>query len=262
MSAAVGSSAIVAPPSLARLAKERLEQAILSGDYLPGERLVEERLCDKLGVSRPPVREALKALEIAGLVESVPRKGARVVPLTKHDVYEIVTLRTELERMSIPLAGADLRPERLERCRARIRDMEAVVPTEDEGAMALAGFEFHIAVVGLAGHRRMEETYRAMAMQLQLCMAMNNRARRNLEDLEGNVERHRRLLHTIETGSQEQVLREMEQHGHQTFLRQVVDRLDGATPESQRWLESLKQEQTGAQSRRTEQDRSIKGDSR
>ncbi len=237
-------SAIVAPPSLAVLARERLERAILSGDYLPGERLVEERICDELGISRPPVREALKSLEVAGLVERVPRRGARVVPLTQHDVYEIVTLRVELERMALDLAGTgeELEPERLARCHARIRDMEAVVPTGDEGAMALAGFEFHIAVVGLAGHRRMEDTYRAMAMQLQLCMAMNNKARRSLEDLEGNVERHRRLLRVIETGSRAEVLREMEQHGHQTFLLEVVDRLDGATPQSRRWLESLKKQ--------------------
>lgn len=241
---AVG-SAIVAPPSLADLARQRLERAILSGDYLPGERLIEERLCDELGISRPPVREALKSLEVAGLVERTPRRGVRVTPLTQHDVYEIVTLRMDLERMAIDLAGRELHPERLNRCRARILDMEAIVPTDDEGAMALAGFEFHIAVVGLAGHRRMEDTYRAMAMQLQLCMAMNNKARRSLEDLEGNVERHRRLLHTIETGSREQVLTEMEQHGHQTFLLEVVNRLEGATPESQRWLESLKKDATG-----------------
>lgn len=245
METVTNSTAIVSPPSLAVLARERLERAILSGDYLPGERLVEERICDELGVSRPPVREALKSLEVAGLIERVPRKGARVVPLTQHDVYEIVTLRLNLERMAVELAGCELDPVRLARCHARIRDMEAVIPTGDEGAMALAGFEFHIAVVGLAGHKRMEQTYRAMAMQLQLCMAMNNKARRQLEDLEGNVERHRRLLHVIETGTKEHVLQELAQHGHQTFLLEVVDRLDGATPESQRWLESLQRRQSG-----------------
>lgn len=244
--------AVVAPPSLAALARQRLERAILSGDFLPGERLVEERLCDEFGISRPPVREALKSLETAGLVERTPRKGARVVPLSQHDVYEIVTLRVELERMAVELGGTGpmLDPVRLERCHARIRDMEAIIETGDEGAMALAGFEFHIAVVGLAGHRRMEQTYRAMAMQLQLCMAMNNKARRNLEDLEGNVERHRRLLRVIEQGDRDAVLLEMAEHGHQTFLLDVVDRLDGETPESRRWLAALKEEQASRTARR------------
>lgn len=234
------SGRIIAPPSLAALAKENLIDGILSGDYLPGERLVEERLCQQLGISRPPVREALKELEIAGLVVQIPRRGAIVAPLTQHDVYEIVTFRNELERMAIGLALPDPPAERLERCHRAIEAMERIVPTGNEAAMTRAGFDFHIAVVGLAEHQRLEEAYRAMALQLQLCMAMNNKARRSMEDLSGNLERHRRILELIESGTRDEVLEELDAHGHQTFLLAAVDQLEGASEASDKWLDELR----------------------
>lgn len=228
-------------PSLAVLATERIQRAILSGRYSPGQRLTEESLSAELGVSRPPVREALKTLSLTGLVEHEHRKGSRVTPLTQHDVYEIVTLRKELEMMTLRLSMPHPEPTRVQRCRDRLADMEALVETGDEVAMILAGFEFHIALVGLAGHRRVEDSYRRLAMQLQLCMAMNNRARRTIEDLAGNVERHRRLLDVTLGGDFAEAALELQNHGDTTFLLQVVDTLPGATPQSQEWLRQLRQ---------------------
>ena len=88
------STLLPAQPSLAMQARQALERTILAGDYLPGERLVEERLCAELGISRPPLREALKELAHTGLVEHIPRKGVRIMSITQHDVFEIATLET------------------------------------------------------------------------------------------------------------------------------------------------------------------------
>ncbi|MBE4694532.1 GntR family transcriptional regulator [Brevibacterium casei] len=227
-------------PSLAMQARHALERTILAGDYLPGERLVEERLCAELGISRPPLREALKELAHTGLVEHIPRKGVRIMSITQHDVFEIATLRRDLERMALRLALPDLAPERVERCRAALREMERIAESGTEGDMVSAGFEFHFAVVGLAGHGRIESTYRAMAMQLQMCMVLNNQARREIEDLDGNVARHARMLDVILTGDPEAIEAEFDDHGNLSFLIDVVDRLDGATPESDRWLEEVR----------------------
>lgn len=150
--------------------------------------------------------------------------------ITQHDVFEIATLRRDLERMALRLALPDLAPERVERCRAALREMERIAATGTEGDMVSAGFEFHYAVVGLAGHRRIESTYRAMAMQLQMCMALNNQARREIEDLDGNVARHARMLDVILTGDPDAIEAEFDNHGNLSFLVDVVDRLDGATP--------------------------------
>lgn len=233
-------SKIKSPPSLAALATQSLTDIILSGDFLPGDRLVEERLCNQLGISRPPLREALKSLEYAGLVVQIPRRGAIVTPLTQHDVFEIVTMRKDLERMAMDLALPDLNQDRLARCYTALADMDEIVPTDNEAAMTRAGFEFHISVVGLAGHHRLETAYRSMALQLELCMAMNNRARRRLEDLAGNVERHRTLLAIIERGNPDEIEDALTNHGSDTFLIEVVDQLEGASDESIAWLERLR----------------------
>lgn len=227
-------------PSLAELAAEALTDAVLSGEFRPGERLVEERLCERFDISRPPLREALKMLEHLGLVVQVPRRGAMVAPLTHHDVYEIMTLRDDLEQMAMRLALPRLDSDRLAHCREALDTMASTAELGDDAGMVRAGYEFHIAVVSLAGHHRLEKAYRSMAMQLELCMAMNNKARRGMEDLQGNVERHRRLLRIIEGGDLDLVLQELRAHGHHSFLIEAAGNLDGASAESSAWFASLR----------------------
>ena len=74
-----------------------LRDAILTGKLVPGERLMENQLAEKLGVSRTPVREALRMLELENLVELVPRKGAQVLDMTEKDIVNILEIRSALE---------------------------------------------------------------------------------------------------------------------------------------------------------------------
>jgi DNA-binding GntR family transcriptional regulator len=87
--------------SLVELAVNRLSQEILSGRSDPGERLVEEQLTRRLGISRAPLREALRLLAQQGLVEHTPRRGARVATLSDADVRELYEVRDVLERHSV-----------------------------------------------------------------------------------------------------------------------------------------------------------------
>jgi len=102
-------------PSLVRMAAETIREMVLSGELRPGDRLVEERLTEELGISRPPLREALRLLEQEGLLLSMPRRGVIVTPLSAQDVYEIFTLRTTYERMAIELGVPCKDPELLAR---------------------------------------------------------------------------------------------------------------------------------------------------
>src|SRR5699024_2433231 len=88
-------------PSLVTLARDAIRAEILSGRLEPGARLVEERLKERFGVSRPPLREALRMLENDGLITIRPRRGAVVATMDEQDVYEVMTLRSGLERMAI-----------------------------------------------------------------------------------------------------------------------------------------------------------------
>ena len=81
-----------------------LRNAILTGELSPGERLMEIKLADKLGVSRTPIREAIRKLELEGLVVNTPRKGAEVANISPEDLRDVLEVRRSLEVLAITLA--------------------------------------------------------------------------------------------------------------------------------------------------------------
>jgi DNA-binding GntR family transcriptional regulator len=219
-------------PSLVRLAAEAIRDMVLSGDLRPGDRLVEERVTSELGISRPPLREALRVLEQEGLLVSLPRRGVIVTTLSPRDVYEIFTLRTTYEKMAIELGVPVREPQLLGRVRLALGQMEDAAKSQDGAKFVRSSFEFHLSIVGLAGHRRLEDAYRGLSLQLRLYMAANTRARaEHNESLEANIERHRRLLAAVEKGDPEAVLAELANHGARTFLEEVTNQAQG--PEAQ-----------------------------
>lgn len=92
--------------SINTVVTDAVRQAILSGHFKPGERLTEVGLAKAFNVSRNPVREALLVLEVEGIVEISPRKGARVALLSGDEIQEIIELRAEMEGMSARYAAA------------------------------------------------------------------------------------------------------------------------------------------------------------
>ena len=84
-----------------------LRQAIITGEFAPGERLMEIALANRLGVSRTPVREAIRKLELEGLVVMIPRKGAEVARITEKDLRDVLEVRCSLEELAAELAIAD-----------------------------------------------------------------------------------------------------------------------------------------------------------
>ena len=80
-----------------------LRQAILRGELKPGERLMEIQLANKLGVSRTPIREAIRKLELEGLVLMIPRKGAEVADITEKSLMDVLEVRKALEELSVRL---------------------------------------------------------------------------------------------------------------------------------------------------------------
>ena len=83
---------------------QTLRNAIITGELQPGERLMETQLAEKLGVSRTPIREAIRKLELEGLVIMVPRKGAQVAQFTEKDIQDVLEVRAALESLAAKLA--------------------------------------------------------------------------------------------------------------------------------------------------------------
>jgi len=212
-------------PSLVALAVNAIRKKILAGDLEPGERLIEERLTQELDISRPPLREALRLLENEGLVFTRPRRGSFVATLDDRDVYEILTLRSALERTAFELGVPVRDPSLLEPARKALDEMDRCAQAKDRGALVQAGYAFHSRLIKIAEHRRLEEIYASLQQQVLLCMSRNLIAReRFYEDLNKHVARHRHLFELVESGDQAAALAELAVHGERSFDATIVRR--------------------------------------
>jgi DNA-binding GntR family transcriptional regulator len=204
------------PATLVELAGNRLRDAILSGALEPGEKIIEEQLCADFGISRAPLREALRLLAQQGLVEHLPRRGSRVSDWSPEDIRQLFELRGVLERHAIesalPLSDPenDLAPVRdaLGQMRAAATELE-----RDD-----AHRSFHAAVVGLADNRQLNIALEPILLKLQLPMAVNLREEARHQHGNDGIERHRSILHALEANDAAVALTAMHDHGHLTYL--------------------------------------------
>ena len=115
-----------------------LRQAILTGDLKPGERLMEIHLADKLGVSRTPIREAIRKLELEGLVIMIPRRGAEVAQITEKSMNDVLEVRQSLDALCVELACDRITEEELENLKRACVGFELAVKTKDTKKIAQA----------------------------------------------------------------------------------------------------------------------------
>lgn len=120
-----------------------LRRAILKGELKPGERLMEIQLASQLGVSRTPVREAIRKLELEGLVLMIPRKGAEVAEITEKNLRDVLEVRCALEELAVQLACERMDEEGLEKLRRAADDFVSVQSNADITKVAQADVDFH-----------------------------------------------------------------------------------------------------------------------
>ncbi len=120
-----------------------LRQAILRGELKPGERLMEIKLADKLGVSRTPIREAIRKLELEGLVLMIPRRGAVVAEITEKSLRDVLEVRKALEELSVELACDRITEEDIEKLKVAAKAFEATLQSGDVTEYAEADVRFH-----------------------------------------------------------------------------------------------------------------------
>ncbi|WP_433301815.1 GntR family transcriptional regulator [Actinoplanes sp. CA-030573] len=201
--------------SLVELAVERLRRDILSGRTAPGERLVEEQLTRRLGISRAPLREAMRLLAQQGLVEHIPRRGARVATLSDTDVRELYEVRDILERHAVATMPERPDPAGL---RAVLDVMRRATEAGDRLELANAHRRFHVEVVRLGGNRQLAGLYESVLVRIQLYMAVNMQREAEAARAEDGVHRHERLFAAVEAGDTEGVLRALDEHGARAYL--------------------------------------------
>jgi DNA-binding GntR family transcriptional regulator len=206
--------------SLVELAVRRLRAEILSGVHAPGARLVEEQLTRRFGISRGPLREAMRLLGQQGLVEHLPRRGVQVAKLSGRDIDELFSLRDALERFALTTALA-AGPGAGTPGAAALARLEVAVETMERttGAdQAEAHRDVHRALVALAGHGHLQRMHELVLGQLQLYMATNIRREAQTHSPQEGARRHRRLLDAVASGDLERSLAELAHHGALAFL--------------------------------------------
>lgn len=132
-----------------------LRQAILKGELKPGERLMEISLANRLGVSRTPIREAIRKLELEGLVVMVPRKGAHVAKITLQELNDVLEVRRGLEELAITKACERIAEEELKELEASARRFERLLRSGDLIELAAEDVTFHDVIYNATHNRRL-----------------------------------------------------------------------------------------------------------
>ena len=120
-----------------------LRQAILRGELKPGERLMEIQLANKLGVSRTPIREAIRKLELEGLVLMIPRKGAEVADITEKSLRDVLEVRKALEELAVQLTCDKITKEQIRELEQAAEQFKKTLKSNDITEIAEADVRFH-----------------------------------------------------------------------------------------------------------------------
>jgi DNA-binding GntR family transcriptional regulator len=147
----------------AQHAYDAMRADIIQGRYKPGQRIIEERIGEKYGLSRTPVREALRTLEAEGLVILERNKGAIVRPLSSKDVYDLYELRARLESLAAERAAQRCTPDDLAELDRAIEEFDSAIPRGSSAdlkrlqALNDANARFHGALLRMADHSRLSQ---------------------------------------------------------------------------------------------------------
>lgn len=143
-----------------------LRQEILTGKLKPGERLMEIHLANKLGVSRTPIREAIRKLELEGLVIMIPRRGAEVAQITLKNLKDVMEVRRALDVLAIELACERMGQEALEVLFQACEHFSDAVKTNDTRMLAEADVAFHDQIVLSTGNARLIQLVSNLSEQM------------------------------------------------------------------------------------------------
>ncbi len=198
-----------------------LREAILKGELKPGERLMELQLASKLGVSRTPIREAIRMLELEGLAVTIPRKGAEVAKMTVKDMEDVLEVREALDELAAKIACNKITEEQLQTL-SKVKDaFEESTKTTDIKQIAMYDEKFHDVIYESTGNVRLvnllnnlrEQIYRYRVEYLK-----------NVEAYPRLIEEHETILKALQDRNQELVVEAMRDHveNQATAVTQII----------------------------------------
>ncbi len=146
---------------------EALREGIISGELKPGERLMEVQLAEEMGVSRTPVREALRKLELEGFVVMVPRKGVYVAGISTKDISEVFEIRSALEALAASLAAERITDDEIEELERLLLKINECIKNHDLDGLVSVDTAFHDIVYKASRNERLVQIVSNLREQIQ-----------------------------------------------------------------------------------------------
>jgi DNA-binding GntR family transcriptional regulator len=209
-------SDLLARPPLHEQLTVRLREMIVQNELAPGERVDEKLLCERFGISRTPLREALKVLAAEGLIELIPNRSPRVSPVTRENVAELFDVMAWLERYAGELAAARVEDKDVQRLRKHLTQMERLHDRRDRFDYFRLNGEFHHALVELAGNSVLLSTYTTLASQIQRARYV---AIHSQSHWDRGITEHREILDALEAKDGPRLGQLLMEHSRETGQR-------------------------------------------
>lgn len=179
---------------LRELVCENIRQAIVDGTFNPGERLMEIQLAEEMGVSRTPVREAIRKLELEGFVVMIPRRGTYVADISIRDITEIYEIRTCLDELAAGLAAERITDEELAVLNNYLEETDKYATDEDWDKIVKADTAFHDLIYTASRNGRLRSVINNLREQLTV---IRSRTFKYPGRLLESLAEHRRLVEAI-----------------------------------------------------------------
>ena len=182
--------------SIADIARRNIQESIITGQFQPGQQIKEEEISQRLGISRPPIREALKMLEAAGLVFRKPRCGVFVPQMTEKDMWEIYTLKATLYEMSTELAMDAVSERDISKLESYVTKMEACVEKEPLDVLRYQDLHktFHDSIMAIAGNNRLRTFASNLHNQVTL---FSYKSLQDQNHLHSSIRYHRKIVNAM-----------------------------------------------------------------
>jgi len=187
-----------------------LRERILKGTLKPGERLMEIHLADQLGVSRTPIREAIRMLELEGLVKMVPRRGAQVAKISREDLQDVLEVRKALDTLAVKLACERITEEEIKKLKEAEEEFERTLKSEDATLIAEADVAFHDVIQVASKNKRLKSMISNLAERIYRYRF--EYIKQQSDGGETLVKEHREIIRYIEERNVEAAIRAIEIH--------------------------------------------------
>lgn len=186
-----------------------LRRAILTGQLKPGERLMEVHLANKLGVSRTPIREAIRKLELEGLVTMIPRRGAEVAQITEKSLKDVLEVRRALDVLSVELACERITKEEMEELYQACQEFEKAAREKEPSVIAQADVRLHDIIVDATRNQRLKQLVNNLSEQMYRYRFVYIQEANQYENL---IEEHREVYESIVERNKERAARAARLH--------------------------------------------------